>query len=133
MSDAERRAERRRLAEAATPGPWEVRPGYHRTKWVVSVEGINYGENPAEDTAKHIFECDPATIIADLDRIAELEAEIAERDAAHRRVVFGACAPDELHCTCVPSLRAEIERLRAAIAKARLIVARISRSLDDLP
>lgn len=34
-----------------------------------------------------------------------------------RQVVHERCASDEEHCTCVPALRLEIERLRATIAE----------------
>lgn len=48
-----------------------------------------------------------------LQRIAELEEEIADRDAAYAAVIEERCASDERHCACVPHLRqriAELER-----------------------
>lgn len=47
--------------------------------------------------------------------IIRLRAELAERDEAHRCIIAEPCAPDEHHCTCVPALRAEIERLRTVL------------------
>jgi len=35
----------------------------------------------------------------------------------HNKIINNQCPPDEKHCTCVPSLYAEIERLRAALEK----------------
>ena len=62
------------------------------------------------------FECRPgekaAVSIADR-RIAELEAELADIHETHREIMAEECAPDEMHCTCVPVLRAEVERLKA--------------------
>jgi hypothetical protein len=59
------------------------------------------------------------TMEAAQNRIRELEAEnealTEESDEGnnyYRRVVSEQCAPDELHCTCVPALRKEIERLQ---------------------
>lgn len=48
-------------------------------------------------------------LCAELER---LQTELADRDEMHRRVVNEQCAPDERHCSCVPTLRAEITRLR---------------------
>jgi len=42
----------------------------------------------------------------------KLHAELHERNEQHRRVIESPC-PDEQHCTCVPILRREIERLKA--------------------
>jgi chromosome segregation ATPase len=42
---------------------------------------------------------------------ARLKDELQDIHAAHRQVVEDRCAPDEQHCTCVPSLREEIARL----------------------
>ena len=61
-------------------------------------------------------------IATDAAKIARLEAEVArltadlnDRDEAHRRILAEECAPDERHCSCVPALRAEVARLRAAL------------------
>ena len=60
------------------------------------------------------FHCG-ARIVAFQQTIAELKAvkrELHERDEQHRHVMGSPC-PDEQHCTCVPILRREIERLEA--------------------
>lgn len=45
----------------------------------------------------------------------ELLIERAEAVEVHSRIMAEKCPPDEQHCTCVPALRAEIERLKAAL------------------
>jgi hypothetical protein len=45
-----------------------------------------------------------------VEEIERLTQELADRDEQHRRVMASPC-PDEVHCTCVPILRREIERL----------------------
>jgi hypothetical protein len=45
--------------------------------------------------------------------LRDAEDKLKEHDEYYRRVVNEECAPDELHCTCVPALRAEIAELRA--------------------
>ena len=45
--------------------------------------------------------------------IHQLEEELAEHDAYYRKVVDDECAPDEVHCTCVPALRDKIDQLEA--------------------
>lgn len=48
-----------------------------------------------------------------IDEVDALRVQLAERDEYYRMVINEACqAPDEKHCTCVPALRAEVERLR---------------------
>jgi len=47
--------------------------------------------------------------------LRRLRAEIADRDEHHQRVVDSPCR-DERHCTCVPILRVEIERLKAIVS-----------------
>jgi hypothetical protein len=39
--------------------------------------------------------------------LSVLDSLMSEQEVAH------ACGPDEEHCSCVPHLRAEVERLRA--------------------
>ena len=47
--------------------------------------------------------------------IANLRAQLDEHDAYYRKVVNDECAPDEVHCTCVPALRDKIDELRRLI------------------
>lgn len=48
-----------------------------------------------------------------IDEVDALRVQLAERDEYYRMVINEACqAPDEKHCTCVPALRKEAERLR---------------------
>ena len=80
-------AELRRLAAAATPGPWEYRemvePGSagvtHPHGWVDAV--IACGANEMRDAA-YIAAANPATMLALLDRL-----EKAEKDAARYRLL----------------------------------------------
>lgn len=53
-----------------------------------------------------------------VDENAALRAELEDYRETYRRVLAEACAPDERHCTCVPALRMEIERLQQAAARA---------------
>lgn len=47
---------------------------------------------------------------------AELERELADIKESYRNVMAEPCESDDrVHCTCVPALRAENERLRKAI------------------
>jgi hypothetical protein len=58
---------------------------------------------------------------------AEINALKAERNGlaetlndwgeTYRKIIDNKCPPDEQHCTCVPTLRAEIELLRGALEK----------------
>ena len=48
-------------------------------------------------------------IKAENERLKDELSAIAE---AHKQVMSEQCAPDEKHCTCVPVLRAEINRLK---------------------
>jgi len=45
--------------------------------------------------------------------LLDARAELAEIHNTYVSIVTGPCAPDEVHCTCVPALRGEIERLKA--------------------
>lgn len=95
MSDLtpERLAELRRIAEAATPGPWEVvgLSGYgvpyalrmpHRSghTWY-GVEGIKRRED-----AEYFVACDPDTIRALLEEIERLAEELAALKAENERL-----------------------------------------------
>lgn len=115
------REERRRLALAATPGPWEASneadprigltdapDGMAVVAWILGARVLvpysavpvvpppSYPVSVVRD-AQHIAANDPATILADLDLINELRAR-AEKAEAER-----------------DSLAAEVDRLRAVI------------------
>lgn len=45
-----------------------------------------------------------------------LKAELSDIKAAYDKSINSPC-PDEHHCTCVPALRQEVERLKAELAK----------------
>ena len=49
--------------------------------------------------------------------LLKLEDELVEHDAYYRKVVNDECAPDEVHCTCVPALRDKIDRLEDTVAE----------------
>jgi hypothetical protein len=58
--------------------------------------------------------------------ISQLEAEkmrlleiLAENEEYHLAIMTEKCPTDEVHCTCVPTLRAENKRLREALEAAR--------------
>ena len=57
-------------------------------------------------------------VVRSKDEVAQLEAELEEHDAYYKKIINEECATDEIHCTCVPALRAENERLRFACKQA---------------
>lgn len=52
------------------------------------------------------------------DDYARLQAELAEIKQSHEDIINEPCAGDEVHCTCVPALRAEIKSLQADLERA---------------
>jgi len=46
-----------------------------------------------------------------LERIKQLEEQIADMNDAYKVVMDEKCADDEIHCTCVPALRQQIKQL----------------------
>lgn len=56
------------------------------------------------------------------DEIERLREQVAEFEEMHRIVIEDRGAPDELHCSCVPSLRLEIKRLNARLAEAEALL-----------
>jgi hypothetical protein len=54
-----------------------------------------------------------------------LRARLAEYEEAHRITVNDCGAPDEQHCSCVPSLRLEAKRLQARLAEAERLLRRV--------
>lgn len=68
---------------------------------------------------------------ADFDPLERLEVA-AEVDEVYRRVINEECPTDEVHCTCVPFLRMEIERLNKARAGDRAAVRELIAAGSDL-
>ena len=50
----------------------------------------------------------------------------------HRKIVAEQCAPDEVHCSCVPSLRGEIELLRDQVHQAGTKLERAENALQKI-
>jgi len=48
----------------------------------------------------------------------ELKGKLADWQETHNNIIAERCAPDEVHCTCVPSLRKRIQELEAKLAEA---------------
>ena len=61
----------------------------------------------------------------------ELQARLADYEDAHRVTVEDCGAPDEQHCSCVPSLRLEMKRLQARLAEALKTLDAIDEEGDD--
>lgn len=59
-----------------------------------------------------------ARIDSDAERIADLKEELQAHDDYYRIVVNDECAPDEVHCTCVPALRKKIDNLEAELERS---------------
>ena len=85
----------------------------HFTK--VSIEA----EKAAEQLATLETNCTNAIQAnAELARLnADLQEKLDEYTEVFNRVIAEQCAPDERHCTCVPSLRMEINTLREIIKR----------------
>jgi hypothetical protein len=47
--------------------------------------------------------------------LRRLLEQLDEHDAYYRKVVNDECAPDEVHCTCVPALRDKIDTLQKQV------------------
>jgi hypothetical protein len=58
-------------------------------------------------------------VLALVTEVERLRSDLADRDAAHKRVIEERCPSDEHHCTCVPALRAEIAQLRVVLSEIR--------------
>jgi len=63
--------------------------------------------------------------------VERLQAEIAESEAQYRRVINDGNPKDEQHCTCVPTLRVEIERLQEENARTRTALTECKRIATD--
>jgi len=70
-----------------------------------------------ESKLKHLSMVSQCALAADL---LDARAELAEIHNTYVSIVTGPCAPDEVHCTCVPALRGEIERLNAELTAANI-------------
>jgi hypothetical protein len=51
--------------------------------------------------------------------LSEARQKLADYEADFEATLAGECAPDEQHCACVPHLRREVERLKAALDSGR--------------
>jgi hypothetical protein len=58
-----------------------------------------------------------------VDVLVAAAKRLAEYEEAHRITVNDCGAPDEQHCSCVPSLRLEAKRLQARLAETQRILA----------
>ena len=65
-----------------------------------------------------LYETDECSVRlrAEVERLRE---DVATFSDDFVRVTSQACAPDEMHCSCVPHLRAHVERLRGEAAQER--------------
>lgn len=61
----------------------------------------------------------------------EMKEEFDDAHAERIKVLNEECAPDELHCVCVPTLRAEITKLRADLAAAVDILRSVKYDLES--
>lgn len=84
----EQRAELRQVAEAATNSEWQVHEELTETVCVRWNENHWYMDAIHEEDAAHIAAFDPPTVLALLDRIAQLERE---RDEALAKLGNGSC------------------------------------------
>lgn len=94
--------ELRRLAEAATPGPWRYREDddehaaavAHEHGWVDAI--LPSGEQENKD-AEYIASANPSAILSLLDHIEQQEAEIARlrKDAGNPEAYLHECVIDE--------------------------------------
>lgn len=106
--DPQRLAELRRLAGAATPGPWEW--DANSNLWGDAREVLVLQSGPDHADAAFIEAANPATILALLDEVAR---QAARADAAEAKVVsVGAEALGR-----VMELRDEVARLRAPLVE----------------
>jgi len=121
----EQRAEWRRLADAATPGPWEAScPQKH---WRIRtpdgrfvLEATMYGARSAEDAA-YIAYSSPDRVRALLDA---LEATEGKLDAAERHIVIVREARDTLYDER-DTLRQQLTKAEAREAALRALVAKL--------
>ena len=123
MTDQDK--ELRRLAEAATPGPWKIAPAgtkaYEREDpypfdmiqvapaRFVRTEGR--GENEANSNAAFIAAANPATILSLLDRLEAAETAFTQSDKTCR----------DLTEKVIPNLRRELEVAERDAARYRFV------------
>jgi hypothetical protein len=83
-------------------GVWQCKKCWYfsPTTWLICSK---CGANPSE--------CQRATCRAQAETLADHQADAA-------KVLAEQCAPDEVHCSCVPHLRARIKALEAIIHDA---------------
>lgn len=60
---------------------------------------------------RHLLEAERA-------KVSDLQEWLDDYENEARRIMNEECAPDERHCSCVPALKAEMERLRKVATEA---------------
>jgi hypothetical protein len=89
----------------------------HRWNIEVTVDGLRVCDGEHHRSQ----DCDWVSYVPK-DRVDTLAARLAEYEEAHRITVNDCGAPDEQHCSCVPSLRLEAKRLQARLTEATGLV-----------
>lgn len=109
-------------ANAATPGPWEakfpVRDDFEYvrlfsfTTYLGSVCNTDMDHEETKYNADFIAasRTDVPRLVGEVRR---LTAELSDIHETHRRIISEQCPTDERHCTCVPALRSELEKVTA--------------------
>ena len=62
------------------------------------------------------------TVDQAIEKYKMLESSLSEYTESYRRIMLEQCAPDEQHCTCVPSLRLRIRNLEGYLVKAKSLL-----------
>ena len=73
-------------------------------------------------------EADFDALVAEVKRLRE---RISDFEDDFRKVTSETCAPDERHCSCVPHLRADVKRERAAVVAFMRATPEVE--FDELP
>lgn len=81
----------------------------HQASWH-SVEGCQFTECGCTLSSYQILRAQLAQAQGEIERLKGEQHEWMEE---RKRILSETCPGDEQHCTCVPELRAEIERLMA--------------------
>lgn len=111
----------RRLAQAASPGPWEVVkdhhfPGVHGGDVILGGSFCDYSE-PTREDEEFIAAANPAVVLELLDEIERLRTQRDE----HKADWLEALALAEQASPILARQQAEIERLRADAARYQFI------------
>jgi hypothetical protein len=131
---AERLAELRAKAEAATPGPWEARvfrDHADTAKGRVFFRGDEYPQTNTRDChliipdAEHIAAFDPPTVLALLDEIARLkgDAELAKLKKKYERLVTaaGKAVQEARHHEMHPVIHLHMRRVLEELEEASTV------------